>query len=218
MPRRSSRVAVGVAAFTLLSLLLATSAFAVTITSFTPPNGMGNVPGVCPGSMLVISGSGFTGTSSVTFNGLPAATFTVGTDATLYAMAPPNVTTGPITVTAPGGSVTSAATFTVFPCATQAQPTAVASPTSTQTAPTISSFTPKSGTPPTSKKAGTAITINGTEYMHVKSLEIGGVAASFSVLSANSIRAHVPKHAKSGKITITTTAGTVASSGTFKVT
>ena len=80
---------------------------APTITSFTPPSG-------AAGSSVVISGTGFSGATALTFNG-SAAAFTVDSDARITAIVPAGATTGPIAVSAPGGSGVSATDFTVIP-------------------------------------------------------------------------------------------------------
>ena len=64
---------------------------------------------------VTLTGTGFTGTTAVAFNGTPAAAFTVQSDSALQATAPAGVTSGPISVTTPGGSVTSLTSFTVLP-------------------------------------------------------------------------------------------------------
>lgn len=57
------------------------------------------------------TGTGFT-TSSVRFNGL-SSTFTVNSATQITATVPAGATTGPISVTTPGGTATSASNFTV---------------------------------------------------------------------------------------------------------
>jgi uncharacterized repeat protein (TIGR03803 family) len=60
-----------------------------------------------------IFGQGFTGTTSVSFNGA-AAKFTVKSDAYITATVPVNATTGPVTVTTPGGKLSSNQPFHIL--------------------------------------------------------------------------------------------------------
>ena len=76
-----------------------------TITSFSPSGGIHGV-------QVRIRGTGLTGATSVKFNGKPAS-FTVQNDTTILATVPIGATTGPITVTTPGGSAASGASFTI---------------------------------------------------------------------------------------------------------
>lgn len=80
---------------------LTTGYFSPSITSFKPAPGS-------QGIIVTITGTHFTGTTAVKFNGTPAKTFTVASDAQITATAPSGFTTGPITVTTPGGTATSA--------------------------------------------------------------------------------------------------------------
>jgi hypothetical protein len=79
---------------------------APTITDFTPNHGL-------PGTTVLITGTSFTNASDVSFNGTPAASFVVTNNTTLSAVVPVGVTTGKITVTAPGGTGQSATDFVV---------------------------------------------------------------------------------------------------------
>src|SRR5579863_3398009 len=110
-----------------LVLLVASSSFAVTITS------VGNLGGnggntienrdvataaddpYCPGTVLVITGTGFVNDSnspdpvlgavkSVSIGNVPANWFKVGSDNTLYAQVGKGATTGPVVVTTAGGA------------------------------------------------------------------------------------------------------------------
>ena len=83
-----------------------TAAPAPTITSFTPTSGP-------VGTTVTVTGTGFTGVTAVMFNGVAATTFAATNDTTITAKVPTGATTGTIAVTTPGGSVTSAETFTV---------------------------------------------------------------------------------------------------------
>ena len=80
-------------------------ASAPTIDSFAPASGP-------VGTTVTITGSRFTGATSVTFNGV-SASFTANTDAKITATVPTGATNGRITVTTPNGSATSTTSFTV---------------------------------------------------------------------------------------------------------
>lgn len=71
----------------------------LAITSFSPSAEVGD--------SLVITGSGFTGATSVKFGAIPAITFTVDSDTQITATVPAGATTAPIAVTVPLGTVTS---------------------------------------------------------------------------------------------------------------
>ncbi|MDQ6719460.1 MAG: IPT/TIG domain-containing protein [Candidatus Dormibacteraeota bacterium] len=78
---------------------------APTITSFNPTSGS-------VGTSVVITGTGFTGASAVAFN-VASATYKLTDDSNISTSVPAGATSGPITVTTPGGAVTSSASFTV---------------------------------------------------------------------------------------------------------
>jgi uncharacterized repeat protein (TIGR03803 family) len=65
------------------------------------------------GKTAQILGQGFTGTTSVTFNGLSASSFTVVNDTYMTAMVPAGATTGPVVVTTPTGALTSNVNFRI---------------------------------------------------------------------------------------------------------
>ena len=65
------------------------------------------------GTAIVITGQNFTGATAVAFNGV-AASFTANSATQITATVPAAATTGPITVTTPGGTAQSATTFTVL--------------------------------------------------------------------------------------------------------
>jgi len=67
------------------------------------------------GRAAQILGQGFTGTTSVTFNGVPAISLTVGSDTFLTAIVPPGATTGPVVVTTPTVTLTSNKNFQILP-------------------------------------------------------------------------------------------------------
>jgi uncharacterized repeat protein (TIGR03803 family) len=144
------------------------------------------------GVTIEFLGQGFTGTSAVSFNGT-AATFTFVSDTYLTAIVPIGATTGFVTVTTPGGALTSNKQFLVTP--------------------QILSFKPTSGL------VGTQVTITGVSLTQTTQVTFGGVVAtSFVVNSDSQVTATVPAGAQTGKIGITTAGGVATSSGVFTVT
>ncbi len=65
------------------------------------------------GKAAQILGQGLTGTTSVTFNGVPATSFTVLADTYMTAVVPTGATTGPVVVTTPAGPLTSNVSFRI---------------------------------------------------------------------------------------------------------
>jgi uncharacterized repeat protein (TIGR03803 family) len=144
------------------------------------------------GSLVEILGSGFTGATLVTFNGVGVVPH-VNSDTYLIARVPDGASTGPVTVQTPGGTITSMTNFLVIP--------------------RISSFSPTSG------PAGTSVIITGTGFTGTTKVTFGGVSATtFSVFRGDQVTATVPNGAQTGKIQITTLGGTATSSGVFTVT
>jgi uncharacterized repeat protein (TIGR03803 family) len=144
------------------------------------------------GKSVELLGQGFTGTTSVKFNGT-AATFTVVSDTYLAATLPSGATSGYVSVVTPGGTLKSDRRFLAVP--------------------NILSFTPTSGA------VGTPVTITGTSFTGAKKVAFGGVrATTFSVDSDTQITATVPNGALTGKIQVTTSGGTATSASVFTVT
>ena len=145
------------------------------------------------GKTIEILGQGLTGTTKVSFHGVSATTFSVVSDTYLTAVVPAGATTGSVTVSTPGGKLTSNRVFRVTPA--------------------ILSFSPTSG------PVGTPVTITGTSFTGAKKVTFGGVkATTFSVDSDTQITATVPTGAKTGKIQVTTPGGTATSATDFTVT
>jgi hypothetical protein len=98
-----------------------------------------------------------------------------------------------VTVTTPGGVLTSNRVFRVLPG--------------------ILSFSPSSG------PVGTQVTITGTNFTGATRVTFGGVkATTFTVNNDSQITATVPTGAKTGPLTVTTPEGTATSSTVFTVT
>jgi len=60
-----------------------------------------------------ILGQKLTGTTSVTFNGIPATSFKVVSNTYMTAIVPTSATTGPVVVTTPTGKLTSNVNFRI---------------------------------------------------------------------------------------------------------
>jgi hypothetical protein len=159
-----------------------------TITSFSPQSG-----GV--GALVTINGQNLSGTTSVTFAGA-SATFTISTNGRrIIAVVPVGAASGPIAVTTPGGTATSAGSFTVVP------------------PPAITGFAPGSG------PAGSSVTINGTNLAGATAVMFGGRSAIFTVNAAGTITATVPKlRVGTVSVSVTTPGGTATGSTPFTVT
>ena len=84
----------------------APTAPAPVVSTFSPGSGG-------PNTSVTITGQYFNGASAVKFNGVSATTFTVTDDSQITAVAPSNVTTGPVAVTTPSGTGTSTSSFVV---------------------------------------------------------------------------------------------------------
>jgi hypothetical protein len=74
------------------------------ITSFTPNSGSA-------GTSIVITGTNFTGTTAVSFNGTPAPSFVVNSATQITVTVPAGALSGPVSVTAPTGTSVSGITF-----------------------------------------------------------------------------------------------------------
>lgn len=143
------------------------------------------------GSTVEILGQGFTGASSVKFNGT-SATFKVISDTYLTAKVPAGATAGGVSVATSSGTLASNRVFLVVP--------------------TITSFTPTSG------PVGTQVVVSGSGFTGVTSVKFGSKAAAFTVNNDSTITATVPTGAKTGKISATSAGGKATSKTAFTVT
>src|SRR6266508_3096180 len=167
------------------------------ISSFSPGSGL-------VGTSVTVNGTNFTGVNAVVFNTTQANGYSVDSSTKITASVPLGATSGPIKVTASGGTGSSLSSFTV----TSSDSFDVTSPP----APTISSFSPSSG------PVGTPVTINGSNFVNVSKVTFSNVSASFTVNSSTKITATVPSGATDGRIRVTTPGGTATSSASFNVT
>lgn len=156
------------------------------ITSFSPlKTGVGNE--------VTITGLRFLGVTAVAFNGTQATTFSVVNATTIKANVPVNATTGFITVTAPGGTATSADPFEVADT------------------PVVLSFSPTKGGP------GTVVTINGSDMDTATSVKFNGVSASFTIINPTQLTATVPNTATNGLISVGSAEGSGVSAQIFSL-
>jgi len=128
----------------------------------------------------------------VAFNGT-SAQFQVLSSTRIGTRVPAGATSGRISVTTPAGSATSAQNFVVG------------------RAPTISAFAPHRGEP------GTQVLVEGTDFTGVTAVAFHGRNAAFQVFSSTRLGTMVPAGATTGRITVTSPAGTGTSSIDFVV-
>jgi len=155
-----------------------------TITSFSPANG-------AQGSSVVITGTGFSGITSVLFNNVNATTFSATSSTQITVTVPPSATSGTIKVTNALGTATSVNTFYVTPF--------------------ISTITPTSGT------SGSTITLTGTNMAAAK-VRFNSTEVTPVNNTSTSITAIVPAIA-SGAVNVTVVnQGGTSNSKTFTIT
>jgi hypothetical protein len=149
-----------------------------TLTSFSPASGP-------IGSSFTLTGTNLAGTTQVTFNGRPAASFTVNSATSVTAVVPAGATSGRIGVTTlPRMSTTSATSFTI-------------------PAPVITSLTPTEGL------AGTIVTVTGTGFLDATQVTFAGtIAAGFVVNAAGTqLTVAAPVGVSTGAVLVTTPNG-----------
>ena len=163
-----------------------------TVSSVSP-----NAGPAAGGNTITIEGTNFQSGATVKFGTTASATVTFVSATQLKAVAPAHAAgTVDVTVTTPGG--TSAI---------------VAGDHYAYGPPTVSSFTPTSGI------TGSTVTINGTSFVPGATVKFGALASpSVIFMSGTQIKATVPNGAVTGKISVTTAAGTATSTSNFTVT
>jgi YD repeat-containing protein len=142
-----------------------------TVSDFTPNAAI-------VGTAITIVGSGFTN-PSIAFNGIPAS-ITSSTDNSIIVPVPTGATSGPLTVTV-GGQTLTAGVFTV---------------TATPPVFTVTDFTPKSAA------VGDSITFTGNGFNN-PTVAINGISATVTASTSNSFTVAVPTGATSGPVTVT---------------
>jgi YVTN family beta-propeller protein len=189
----------------------ATNAVTATIAGASFPRGITTadvvqpvVAGLSPnhgpeagGTTVAISGTGFTGASSVRFDGIAAPSFTVNSDTSITATAPAHAdgTVDVTVVEAAGASATGPADRYTYD----------------EPAPVVTSISPNNGP----ETGGTSVTITGTDFAGATAVSFGSAAAtSFTVVDDTTITATAPAASVVGTvdITVTTPAGTSATS------
>lgn len=160
------------------------------ISTFTPASGI-------VGGLVTISGQNFDAGSVVVKFGTGTATEVTVVSATqITAKVPATGTTGKISVETAAGAGQSATNFTVIG------------------APAVSTFAPASGL------IGVEVTITGINFVNVNSIKFNSTtvtAGNYTLVSDTQIKANVPAGAASGKISVTTPAGTGTSGSDFTV-
>jgi hypothetical protein len=148
------------------------------------------------GSVITITGSGFTGASGVSFGSTAASQFMVNSDTLLTVLVPPGTAgTWDVTVSGPGGSSPAASgdryTYTLG------------------SAPTVTAVSPSTGS---SSAGGAAVTLTGTNFTGATAVSFGGTAAAaFTVVSSTQIIATAPPLAAATyDVVVTTPAGSSA--------
>ncbi|HEV8063505.1 MAG TPA: IPT/TIG domain-containing protein, partial [Acidimicrobiales bacterium] len=149
------------------------------------------------GTSVVITGTGFTPSTTVDFGTLGAGEVTIVNSTLIEASSPGPASAGAVDVTvtsATGTSLTSGADQFTY-----------------QTAPTVTGVSPPNGP----VGGGTSVTITGTNLLVATAVNFGGTASpSFTVDSATSITAIAPSFVSAGveNVTVVTTSGTSATS------
>ena len=158
------------------------------VTGLSPTSGP-----AAGGTLVTITGTGFTGASLVDFGTNPATNLTVVSDTKITADSPAGSGLVDVTVTTPGGTsaTSSADQFTYI------------------AAPTVTALSPTSG------PAGgdTLVTITGTNFTGASVVDFGpNAATNLTVVSATKITADSPAGTGLVDVTVTTPGGTSATS------
>lgn len=137
---------------------------------------------------VIITGTNFTGATSVSFGGVPAASFIVTSATSITATPATTSVSGNVVVTTPQGT-DKISGFTWVQ------------------APVITSFTPSS------QKNGGTVTITGANFYGNITVKFGGIPALYAYVSSPTTIAATVGNGASGNITVATAGGTATISG-----
>ena len=184
-----------------------------TISDLEPNHGYAPIIGT-PGTIVTLTGTGFTGTSLVRFNGRSAGAlveniatasggYQIVSDTEIKVIVPADAISGKIIITTPKGIFSSPENFTV--------------------APRLTSCTPTGGPP------GSIVTLSGFNMSSVSQVAFGAVSvgdrvdditahnSGFQIISPYQVKVRVPAEATTSKITVTNSFGDSATVGPFTV-
>ncbi len=164
------------------------AAAAPAVTGLSPTSGP-----AAGGTLVTITGTGFTGATEVDFGTTASVNFAVVNDTTITAISPAGTGVVDVTVTTPvGTSATSSADeFTYIALA----------------APTVTGVSPNSGP----AAGGTLVTITGTGFSGVTAVDFGTTASvNFTVVNDTTITADSPAGTGTVNATVITRGGTSA--------
>jgi hypothetical protein len=187
----------------------------VTVSGFSPTTAI-------VGQIVTISGQSLEGTQGVTFGNTPSQSVSVDPYGTwVRAVVPPGVGPGNVYMTLDVmGTPESVGPLHLNPgtMAPQANPQPALAKPSTGVAvkvvlaPRIVSISPTAG------RIGTLVKISGANLSGTRWVSFGGVRTTHVVvLSSSAVTAKVPRHARSGKLTIHTSGGTSRTNLRFAV-
>ncbi|MFJ9847021.1 IPT/TIG domain-containing protein [Kitasatospora sp. NPDC101155] len=137
------------------------------------------------GSVVTLTGSGFTGATAVRFDAVAATSFTVVSATQITATVPAGSGTVQVTVTTPGGTSNGVA-FTYVPV------------------PQLVSVVPTAG--PTS--GGSTVTLTGSGLSAATAVTFGSAPAAFTVVSDSDLVTTAPAGSGTVQVTVTTPGGT----------
>jgi hypothetical protein len=174
------------------SVTVATPLGRISVPGFTHPGPLisffnPQYAGTLSTSPITITGVNFTNATTVSFGGIPAASFTVLSPTLISAM-PAASASGDVVIVTPFGQDSR-------PGFVWTQP------------PTITSFSPAA------QQSGGQVTITGTNFIGITGVKVGGSIVSYSTVSPTSIIVYINNLAVSGNIVVSTVGGTASIDG-----